>query len=48
MLRQRLQTGGSIDVVPYEQVGPAAQTYGYGFGVVLMDQLLAEQNGVTQ
>ena len=26
-------TGGSIDVVPYEQVGPAAQTYGYGFGV---------------
>jgi hypothetical protein len=26
-------TGGSVDVVPYEQVGPAAQTYGYGFGV---------------
>ena len=26
-------TGGSIDVVPYEQVGPAEQTYGYGFGV---------------
>jgi hypothetical protein len=28
-----VSTGGSIDVVPYEQVGPAAQTYGYGFGV---------------
>ena len=26
-------TGGSIDVVTYEQVGPAAQRYGYGFGV---------------
>jgi hypothetical protein len=28
-----VSTGGSVDVVPYEQVGPAAQTYGYGFGV---------------
>ena len=26
-------TGGSIDVKPYEQVGPAEQTYGYGWGI---------------
>ena len=26
-------TGGSVSVIPYEQVGPAAQTYGYGWGV---------------
>jgi hypothetical protein len=26
-------TGGSIDIKPYEQVGPAAQSYGYGWGV---------------
>ena len=26
-------TGGSIDVKPYEYVGPAAQSYGYGWGV---------------
>ena len=26
-------TAGSISVIPYEQVGPAEQTYGYGFGV---------------
>jgi hypothetical protein len=26
-------TGGSISTIPYEQVGPAAQTYGYGWGV---------------
>ena len=26
-------TGGSVGVTPYEQVGPAAQTYGYGWGV---------------
>ena len=26
-------TGGSIDVKPYEQVGPAAQSYGYGWGI---------------
>ena len=25
-------TGGSIDVKPYEQVGPVAQSYGYGWG----------------
>ena len=25
-------TGGSIDVKPYEQVGPSAQSYGYGWG----------------
>ena len=28
-----VSTGGSISVIPYEKVGPAAQTYGYGFGV---------------
>jgi len=26
-------TGGSVSVIPYEQIGPAAQTYGYGWGV---------------
>jgi hypothetical protein len=26
-------TGGSIDVKPYEQVGPAEQSYGYGWGI---------------
>ena len=26
-------SGGTVDVKPYERVGPAAQTYGYGFGV---------------
>jgi hypothetical protein len=26
-------TGGSVDIKPYERVGPAAQTYGYGFGI---------------
>ena len=25
--------GGSCDVTPYEQIGPAAQSYGYGFGI---------------
>jgi hypothetical protein len=25
--------GGSCSVIPYEQVGPAAQSYGYGFGI---------------
>jgi len=25
--------GGSCDVIPYERVGPAAQSYGYGYGV---------------
>jgi hypothetical protein len=28
-----VSTGGSIDVKPYEQVGPAAQSYGYGWGI---------------
>ena len=28
-----VSTGGSISVIPYEPVGPAAQTYGYGWGV---------------
>ena len=26
-------TGGTVDLTPYASVGPAAQTYGYGFGV---------------
>ena len=28
-----VSTGGSISIVPYEPIGPAQQTYGYGFGV---------------
>jgi hypothetical protein len=28
-----IATGGSIDVKPYEQVGPAEQSYGYGWGI---------------
>jgi hypothetical protein len=26
-------SGGSIDIKPYEQVGPAEQSYGYGWGI---------------
>jgi len=26
-------SGGSVDLKPYERVGPAAQTYGYGYGI---------------
>jgi len=26
-------SGGSVDLKPYERIGPAAQTYGYGFGI---------------
>jgi hypothetical protein len=26
-------SGGSCSVIPYEKVGPAAQSYGYGFGI---------------
>jgi len=28
-----ISTGGTMTVKPYQSVGPAAQTYGYGFGV---------------
>ena len=28
-----VSTGGSIDVKPYEPVGPAEQSYGYGWGI---------------
>ena len=28
-----VSTGGTMTVKPYQSVGPAAQTYGYGFGV---------------
>ena len=26
-------SGGSVNIKPYERVGPAAQTYGYGYGI---------------
>jgi len=26
-------SGGSCSVIPYEKIGPAAQSYGYGFGI---------------
>ena len=26
-------SGGSVSVIPYETIGPAAQTYGYGYGI---------------
>ena len=28
-----VSTGGSIELIPYEPVGPAAQSYGYGWGI---------------
>ena len=28
-----VSTGGDIDLIPYEPVGPAAQAYGYGWGL---------------
>jgi hypothetical protein len=28
-----VSTGGDIDIIPYEPVGPAAQSYGYGWGI---------------
>ena len=28
-----VSTGGDIDLIPYEPVGPAAQSYGYGWGI---------------
>ncbi len=28
-----VSTGGSLTVQPYQRVGPAAQSYGYGFGI---------------
>ena len=28
-----VSTGGSISVIPYEKIGPASQSYGYGFGI---------------
>ena len=30
-----VSTGGSISVIPYEKIGPADQSYGYGFGISL-------------
>ena len=26
-------SGGSVTITPYEVVGPAAQSYGYGYGI---------------
>jgi hypothetical protein len=28
-----VSTGGSIQLIPYEPIGPAAQSYGYGWGI---------------
>ena len=28
-----ISTGGSLTVQPYQRIGPAAQSYGYGFGI---------------
>jgi len=28
-----VSTGGSIDIIPYEPIGPAEQSYGYGWGI---------------
>ena len=28
-----VSTGGSIELIPYEPIGPAAQSYGYGWGI---------------
>ena len=30
-------SGGSIDIKPYEKIGPAAQSYGYGWGISQWD-----------
>ena len=32
-----VSTGGSISVIPYEKIGPADQSYGYGFGISQWD-----------
>ena len=36
-------TGGSLDVKPYEQVGPAEQSYGYGWGIDTWGQVNGEK-----
>ncbi len=33
--------GGSCDVIPYEPVGPAAQSYGYGWGISEWDGVVS-------
>jgi hypothetical protein len=40
-------SGGSIDIKPYEYVGPAAQTYGYGFGVGQYGGTISGANSTT-
>ena len=37
-----VSTGGSMIVEPYESVGPAQQTYGYGFGISTYGGVLSE------
>lgn len=32
-----VSTGGSLSVIPYEKIGPADQSYGYGFGISQWD-----------
>ena len=32
-MQLQLSTGGSLSVKPYETVGPAEQSYGYGWGI---------------
>ena len=32
-----VSTGGSISVIPYEKIGPADQSYGYGWGISQWD-----------
>ena len=32
-----VSTGGSMSVIPYEKIGPADQSYGYGFGISQWD-----------
>jgi hypothetical protein len=34
-------SGGSCDVIPYEPVGPAAQSYGYGWGISEWDGVVS-------
>ena len=46
-----ISTGGSMIVKPYQSVGPAAQTYGYGFGIgefggIVSGALTSALNGV--
>jgi len=35
-----VSTGGSIDLIPYEEVGPARQSYGYGWGIDIWNSVV--------